>query len=808
MEKIFLPIYRFFRGHKWALYTIMVVSFAVFAFFATKLHFEEDLSKLLPSAGSEDSGLVFGNLKIKDKVFVQFTSKEGSELSPSELGGIVDEYMDSLDVTALYAVGPDVAINALDFAMAHVPSFVDTSLYSAFDEAIASVDEVMPHNAELVMNDWTGSATQMVATDPFDFKSLLLPKGAAGFTVVDGHLFSADSTVALAFISPEFQLFDSQSATNLIEELRRRKEVVMEAHPELDIVMHGGPVRSADNAAMTKRDIVFTIGLSLVFILIVLFFAFKGLGIVWQNLLPVVYGAVFSMACLYWIKGGMSFLALGIGSVVLGVALSYCLHVLIHQRYVGSIEKMLSDESTPVCLGCITTIGAFLGLLFTESELLRDFGLYATFGLIGTTFFALAFLPPMLKEDDTARNEKIFSAIGKINSYPYERRGWLISLVVALVFVGFVFAPKVQFDNNLKNIGYISDEVLRSEELYESKNLHGNLQRHYAVAGETLDEALEANVALTALLDSLRDAGRIENYTPIVPSLFATVKSQEDRIAAWKAYWSPEKGAEVRKVLTASAKKYELSPDMFEPFYAMVGDDYEPGDLYSSDVLPKALLCNFIEESGGKYLIFNTVEILPENKDEIDAAVDASGGPVVVDPFFYTGSMIELVHRDFNTTLLISSIFVFIVLLLAFRNLWISLLSFLPMFLSWYVVQGIMAIFGLQFNLINIVISTFIFGIGVDYSIFVMNGLLADARGEDTTLLDYHKGAIFFSAFVLVTVVVSMLFARHPAVHSIGVCTLIGMVSTILFTYTLQPFLFRIMLKSQYLRKSFKAKAE
>ena len=130
------------------------------------------------------------------------------------------------------------------------------------------------------------------------------------------------------------------------------------------------------------------------------------------------------------------------------------------------------------------------------------------------------------------------------------------------------------------------------------------------------------------------------------------------------------------------------------------------------------------------------------------------------------------------------------------------------MFLSWYVVQGVMAIFGLQFNLINIVISTFIFGIGVDYSIFVMNGLLADARGEDTTLLDYHKGAIFFSAFVLVTVVVSMLFARHPAVHSIGVCTLIGMVSTILFTYTLQPFLFRIMLKSQYLRKSFKAKPE
>lgn len=805
MEKIFLPLYRFFRGHKWVLYTVIAATFALFAFFASRLQFEEDLAKLLPASGNEDSGLVFGNLKIKDKVFVQFTAKEGCELSPAELGAIVDEYMDSLEVTSLYAIGPDVAVNALDFALAHVPSFVDTSLYSAFDKAIEAVDETMARNAELVMNDWTGSATEMVATDPFNFKSLLLPSGASGFTVVDGHLFSPDSTVALAFISPDFQSFDSASTTILINDLRRRKTAVAEAHPEVDILMHGVPVRSADNAGMTKRDLWLTVGLSMLLILIVLLIAFKGLGIVWQNIVPVIYGAAFSMACLYWIKGSMSFLALGIGSVVLGVALSYCLHVIIHQRYVGSVEKMLSDESTPVCLGCITTVGAFLGLLFTESELLRDFGLYATFGLIGTTFFALAFLPPMLKDSDTARNEKIFAAVTKINSYPYDRKIWIMVLVALLILTGFIFSPRVQFDNDLAHIGYISDDVHRSDELYTEKVLHGTLQRHYAVAGKTLDDALEANVALTGLLEDLRDSGLIESYAPVVPSLFATVKSQNERIAAWKAYWSPEKIALAQKALKASAVKYDLSPDMFDPFYAMVEGEYEPGDLYSSGVIPKGLLCNFIEESGGKFLIFNSVGLIPENKARVDAAVDAAGGPVVVDPMFYTGNMIELVHQDFNTTLLISSIFVFIVLLVAFRNIWISILSFLPMFLSWYVVQGLMAIFGLQFNLINIVISTFIFGIGVDYSIFVMNGLLAGARGEDTTLLDYHKGAIFFSAFVLIVVMVSMLFARHPAVHSIGVCTLIGMLTTILLTYTVEPFLFRQMLKSKFFRRSFKA---
>ena len=133
-------------------------------------------------------------------------------------------------------------------------------------------------------------------------------------------------------------------------------------------------------------------------------------------------------------------------------------------------------------------------------------------------------------------------------------------------------------------------------------------------------------------------------------------------------------------------------------------------------------------------------------------------------------------------------------------------LAFLPMGISWYVLQGYMAIFGLQFNLINIVISTFIFGIGVDYSIFVMEGLLKEARTGDTNMLSFHKVAIFFSALVLVIVVCSLIFAVHPALSSIGVITLIGMASTILITYALQPFVFRQLLKVPLLRRGFGVK--
>ena len=166
--------------------------------------------------------------------------------------------------------------------------------------------------------------------------------------------------------------------------------------------------------------------------------------------------------------------------------------------------------------------------------------------------------------------------------------------------------------------------------------------------------------------------------------------------------------------------------------------------------------------------------------------------------------MVEIVHDDFSTTLWISSLFVLAVLLLSFRNIWIALLSFLPMSISWYVMQGYMALLGLEFNLINIVISTFVFGIGVDYSIFVMEGLLAEARKGEKNMLGYHKVAIFYSAMVLAIVTFSLIFARHPAIHSIGVITLIGMASTILITYSLQPWIFRLLTRSRFFRRGFR----
>lgn len=60
-------------------------------------------------------------------------------------------------------------------------------------------------------------------------------------------------------------------------------------------------------------------------------------------------------------------------------------------------------------------------------------------------------------------------------------------------------------------------------------------------------------------------------------------------------------------------------------------------------------------------------------------------------------------------------------------------------------------------------------------------------------MLRFHKTAIVFSAVILIVTVASMLFAKHPAIQSVGFATLVGMVSAVVLSYVCQPAIFKWM---------------
>lgn len=817
MAKFFISIYLYLEKHPVTMWCSLIITTLIFAFFAFQLPYEEDILKILPKTKQSEKGiLAFEQMSIKDKIFLEMTAIEGETVSAEELATAHDDFIQLLlsnDSShhyinnILYRMEDDWTINGLDYLLNHFPSLVDTSVYAHFDSLLTpeAIERQMAENYALMANDATGEVTSLLCYDPVGLRQAILGQlgdlsSSIGFSIVNQHLFSADSTVALSFITPSFNYLDSKICSYLGKEIQNTVKEFSSTHPKIDILYHGNSILSSGNSSQVKKDLFVTLGISLCLILIVILICYRNKSTVILLLFPMVYGLLFALACMYWFRGSMSMMAVGVGTVVMGIAMSYVMHILTHYKYVSSPITVLREQSTPVCLSCLTTIGAFAGLYFTNSNLLKDFGLFATFALIGTTLSALIFMPQFFLKNRNLHNKRAFAFLEKVNTISLDRSYIVIGLIVLISIVCFFTSRKVQFDNDLNNIGYISEEVTRSQQLYNDKFNHGYQAIFYAASASTMDSALYYNQYISNTLNSLEKQGIVKQYSN-VSQLFVPIHKQEENIARWKSYWTPQRISETRLNISRAAQKNGLEADIFDPFFALVEADYEAESLYDSGVIPVEISSNFVEKVGDNYLVFSSVLTEPENIGQINDAVSAQPHALVTDPFYYTGGMISLIHNNFNIVLFISSIFVLIVLLLSYRSIILALLAFLPMFLSWYIVQGSMALLGLQFNLINIIVASIIFGVGVDYSIFIMSGLIATLQGQNSQVLIYHKTAISFSAFILIVVLVSLLFAKHPAVYSVGVCTLIGMTANILISYSLQPFLFRQLIKIDYIRK-------
>ena len=827
MTEFCIKIYRFFRNHRAVFWVSMIALYAFFGYFASKIYLEEDINKLMPSSKNEDgtTKLAFANLRIKDKTFLLFEGKNGA--SVEHITEICDAFIDSLESrnaamdstqqvigNIFYRLPDDLMLDVIDYMSAHLPGYIDTSIYTRLDAMLTypHMKQQMKANHDDLLSPVGSTFPELIQTDPVGLRGLLMEQmkpfteGAAGsYKTLNGHFFVQDSTVCVAFITPMYSATNTGQGSTLFRILNDQIEQFSASAPDVKISYHGTPASGFYNSWRIKSDLKGTIIGSLVLVLIFISICFRNYNTIPLLLLPVVFGTLFGLAAMYFIKGHFSLLALGIGAVVLGVALSYVLHIITHYKYISDPEQVLRDQVKPVCLGCLTTIGSFMGLIFIRTELLQDFGLFAAFAIVGTTFFSLVFLPQFLNPRKNKLNHRAFAIIDRINAYPFDRKKPLLFtiLATAVVCIGFYIAGGTQFDADMHNLGYKAESTSYSENLLRTKTHTGDKQKYFASSGATMEEAIENFEIMATKLDSLQNIGLVKSYTH-TNQIFVPLHVQQERIDAWKNFWTGERLQLVHDLINKTAPEDGLIPDAFSPFFEFVTADYEPDALYEASIIPEGYQSTLMEQSyNDEYLCFTSVRCKNDSihskesdYNRICEAIVSSPNLLVLDTYYYTTDTLIQLNDDFNVLQWVSMLFVLIVLFFSFHfNIKHTLLGFMPILSSWLIVLGAMVIFDVRFNLINIIISTFIFGIGVDYSIFVMNGLIGGK--ENSRLLGYHKTAIFFSAFILIVTVSSMLFAEHPAIKSVGFSTLVGMISAVVISYVVQPAIFRMINKNK-----------
>ena len=809
MTELFIRLSRHFRSHRIVCWLSMIALFVFFGYFAAQLHLEEDINKLMPSSKNEDgtTKLAFADLKIKDKVFLLFEGKDTEELIE-----VCDEFVDSLlqrDSTSqtigdvFYRLDEDLLPEGIDYLTEHLPAYIDTAAYTQFDTLLTREHFVhqMQQNREDLTGEFGEMFPELIQMDPMGMRSVLadqmepLTSAGGSYKTIDNHFFVPDSTVCIAFITPRYSATNTGQGSAMFQMLNTQIEQFAQQHPEVEISYHGTPASGFYNATQIKHDLTTTIAGALLLVLVFLLVCFRRWDTIPLLLIPVVFGTLFGLTMMYWLKGEFSLLALGIGGVVLGVALSYVLHVLTHHQFVGDTEQLLRDQVKPVLLGCVTTIGSFAGLLFVKTDLLRDFGLFAAFAILGTTLFSLAYLPQLLRQKQTSSSIHFTSSI--VN-YPFDRKKPLIAaiLLVIVVCIGAFIIGGTRFDADMHNLGYDHPMTEHSEQLLREKTYTNDKTKFFASQGRTMEEAIENFALLDSKLDSLQRLGLVKSYTR-TNQIFVPLRQQQERIEAWKRYWTDERLATVRSLIAQTAPQAGLKAEAFGSFFEAATRDYQTDALYGADLIPTGYQSTLTEESyGGDYLVFTSVRCENDSVRSSESdymricdAIAKEPNLLVLDTYYYTTDTLREMSEDFNLLQWLSMVFVLIVLWLSFHfNGRHTLLAFAPILLSWLIVLGVMVLFDVQFNLISIIISTFIFGIGVDYSIFIMHGLTSK-----THIIDSHKTAILLSAIVLITTVSSMLIARHPAIRSVGFTTLVGLLSAVILSYVLQPAIYRWM---------------
>ena len=806
MHRIFVKIYNFFRRHRPVFWVSMFSSFAIFLFMASKIQLEENITSFFPSGNSSHMAEVYSNLKVSDKIIIMFspadgsidTDKEDSLFSAAARFGELVEAAGVPEGKYLDCVSGDDISGMLDFVGEHLPVLMEDSDYESLARLgnPAVVDSAI-RNVYLNLISPAGFAVKdVLMSDPLSIGGGVLGRTAelnpvSDYQVHENHVFTPDGNTMLAFLEPAFSSGETGNNDALVGIVDAAVDSLAAEFPTVDVHYFGGPVMSVYNARQIKRDTYATSIVALVIIILFILCVFKRRRSIFLILCPAIYGAVFALAMSWITRGSISGIAVGAGTAIMGIALSYSIHFLAHQNYVRSVTQLLEELCSPLIIGSVTTIGAFVGLLFTSSRLLQDFGLFAAYTLLGTMVFCLVFLPQFLVAQSDVREGKVLRIIEKISSYPFDRNKWLIAALVILTAVCGYMSTKVGFDSDMMDLTYWEPKLKEAEAMLAAQDRDSTKTVMLVNVGASDDLAYNALRGTLQELEALKSEGLVSDYSD-GGAFVAGHEEQMRRIGKWKAFWTPERVASVSEEIRNAAVKYGFREDAFDGAIARLSADYQPVEWFGGEgtqPVPMAF-SSWMGSSDNLKMFVCQATMRRTDIDEVYSRFYGNPNVVIFDQSYFANKAAESINNDFYLILFISSFLIFFVLWLSYGRLELALLSFLPMAVSWIIITGIMGMLGVQFNIVNIILSTFIFGMGDDFSIFIMDGLLHKYR-TGRELVNSHKSAIFFSSFVMIVGIGALIFAKHPALHSIALITILGMVAVVLVAYVAEPVIFR-----------------
>ena len=795
MKRLILHIYDYMTAHKVAAGCMLLLLLAVGMWRSGSLHYLEDISSFLPqNEQTKKYTDVYRRLGGDDKISLMFTG--GDFETRLEAMNRFEEAWFERDSTGKYSgvltkVDDVDILDVTDFIISNLPYFLLPEDYTRMDSLLADRDYVrdrMRSNKEAIANP--GLSASILRYDPIGistpvFQRLARLRPDAGGAVEDGQIFSSDRQTGLLFLTSPYG--SSESARNaelagFIDQVKRQAE---ESCPEIKIVSTGGPLVAVENASRIKKDSVWALVLAGVLISLLLWFSYKRISDVLWILISIAAGALFALTLISLFKFSISIIVLGIGSMIIGIAVNYPLHYIDHLKYQPDKRKALAEQVNPLLVGNLTTVGAFLSLVLLKAEAIHDFGFVGAMLLIGTIFFVLVFLPVFIKPSREARKTLRLDIDRFVHISDKGRKVvfWLFLLLTVFFFWG---SRRVSFNADLHQINYMTPEQSKGFEILSAINGdNAETETLYIVS-----EGEEAEAVLARMETIASSHPEIRSLSCFLPS----VQEREKRVSQWEGFW--ENHREIPDRIRSGAKAEGFTDWAYAPFFQSVEKEWPAGGYEMFEPIYGTVGQTMFFQDGDLTRAIGYLNVPKDRKESVSNELRNGFGEN--DYCFFSSdlsnSMVDLLNQDFDRIGLICSLIVFVFLWLSFSSLELCVISFIPLAVGWIWILGTMNLFGIGFNIINIILASFIFGQGDDYTIFMTEGLMYEyATGKK--ILRSYKNAVTLSALVMFIGIGVLILAKHPAMRSLAQVTMVGMITVVAMAYYLPPLLFRFLTK-------------
>ena len=607
----------------------------------------------------------------------------------------------------------------------------------------------------------------------------------------------------------EIEIYKDKLKKKNHENILQIREII-ESYEDVGKIYLGGiPMIADDMMSFIKSDIiVFGIGV-LLFIIATLWFVFRKL--IW--ILIPISSCFFSVLIMMGLLGLLGWKVTVISSnfIALMLILTMAMNIHISTRFL-QLKNDFSSSSNfeiismttekmfwPIIYTVLTTVCAFLSLIFSGIKPIIDFGWMMTFGLITSFIITFTLLPTLLNffsNDDVKIKEnkesKITSFFAKIS---INNKKIVFSLTGLIIILSILGISRLEVENSFINYFNKNTEIYKGMKLIDEK-----------LGGTTPLEVIlkfpDKKIAVSNEDDEFEDWGDEEDQND---AKYWFTKDKIDRIKAIHNYL--DELSPVGKVLSLSSIiQVATQLNNNKPLGTL-----EMGVLYSK--IPESIKKDIIDpyisikdnEARISLRIIDSQDGLRRNDLIKQINYDLKNKLQLKEEDFKLAGVLILFNNLLQSlfksqilTLGLVMIGIFGMFMILFKNIKLSLIGVVPNFIAAFFILGIIGLLGIPLDMMTITIAAITIGIAVDNSIHYIYRFKEEFlknKDYDKTLKICHSTvgvAILNTSITIVFGFSILVFSKFIPTIYFGVFTGIAMLLAMISVLTLLPSLILI----------------